>query len=487
MIFIEFMKKIKEFFAELSKKQKNNYISLIVISFLLTESILLWAVTNRGMLGLFEWVNYVRTIVYLVCLIGFIFPAIAVIIIVISQNMNPSKKPLKSLMALAIFSLIIPVGFYGYVSSIPALRAGDKAPQLLLLNGQGENGVPNMAVTFWTKQANQNIFTYGPTLEMENERIEVNSQNQHSFLMGDLEPNTTYYYQINRIGNIYNFTTMPNLENTFKFMTSSDPHFGAENANRTATNKILDQLADPANKYQSFFMLGDMVEYGNLDAQYEEACETFSPVTTHIPFRPVLGNHDAMIGGYQFWTDYFSPDVIEDAPRNYFHIEVNGIHIFVLDLEWGTESYTKAQKEWFESELEENTDEDDWILVMSHCFYYASGYNVDGSDWWDHEEMIETFETVFIDYGIDMVFSGHNHIFEVLENNGVYYNIIGGLGGHPDRYYNDDDIIGQPGTGSIYYSTDIFGFLEVDIQGDDAYLAFRTPENQVVYNYTVYR
>ncbi len=39
--------------------------------------------------------------------------------------------------------------------------------------------------------------------------------------------------------------------------------------------------------------------------------------------------------------------------------------------------------------------------------------------------------------------------------------------------------------GSIYYSTDVFGFLEVDIQGDVANLAFRTPENQIVYNYTL--
>ncbi|MHA1562137.1 MAG: metallophosphoesterase family protein, partial [Promethearchaeota archaeon] len=282
------------------------------------------------------------------------------------------------------------------------------------------------------------------------------------------------------------FTTMPNLENTYKFMTSSDPHFGASNANRTATNKILDQLADPVNVYQSFYMLGDLVEYGFIDAHYKEACDTFSPVTSHIPFRPVIGNHDIALGGHTFWEDYFSPDLI-DAPRDYFHIEVNGIHIFVLDLEWGTESYCDTQKEWFENELEENTDPNDWILVMSHCFYYASGYNVNGADWWDHQEMIDTFEAIFIDNGIDMVFSGHNHIFEVLENEGIYYNIVGGLGGHPDTYYDKEGTVGQAGTGSIYYSTDIFGFLEVDIQGDNANLAFRTPENQIVYNYTVNR
>jgi hypothetical protein len=479
------MKKFKDFFAGLSKKQKITYISLVIVAFLLTESILLYAVTNPGVNGLFEWVNYIRILVYLICLIGLIFPIIAGFIIIISQNMNPSKKIFKSLMILAIFNLIIPLGFYGYTVSIPAQRSGDKPPQLLLLSGSGINGVPNMAVSFWTKDRTTSGINWGPTSSMGTRSDELTKTKIHSFLFDDLLPNITYFYQINDAGQIYNFTTMPNLENTYKFMTSSDPHFGVSDANRTATNKILDQLADPANKYQSFYMLGDMVEYGNFDFNYKEACDTFSPITSHIPFRPVIGNHDILLGGHTFWEDYFSPDLIEDAPRDYFHIEVNGIHIFVLDLEWGTESYCDAQKEWFENELE-NTDPDDWILVMSHAFYYASGYHVDGSDWWDQQDMIDTFEPIFIENGIDMVFSGHNHIFEVLENNGIYYNIVGGLGGIPDRYY-DDDIIGQAGTGSIYYSTDIFGFLEVEIQGDDAYLAFRTPENQTVYNYTVNR
>ena len=481
------MTKIKNFFAGLSKKQKISYISIVSLAFLLTESILLYATTNRGLKGLFEWVDYVRTYVYYICAIGFVFPIIAIIIIIISQNMDPTKKPIKALMIMAIFSLIIPIGFYGFMGSVPLQRSGDKAPQLLILNGSGSNGIPNMAVSFWTKEKSTDSLNWGTTESMGTEMNDPKKSNIHAFLLDGLMPNTTYFYQINDVGQIYNFTTMANIANTFKFMTSSDPHFGADNLNSTATNKILKQLIDPANGYQSFFMLGDMVEMGNNDEHYKLACDTFSPATTHIPFRPIIGNHDVMFGGHKFWVDYFSPDIIEDAPRDYFHIKVNGIHIFVLDLEWGTESYTKAQKAWFENELEQNTDPDDWILVMNHCFYYSSGYLVDGSEWWDQQDMIDTFTPVFKQYGIDLVFGGHNHIFEVLENDGIYYNIIGGLGGHPDTYYDKEGVTGYPGTGSIYYSTDIFGFLEVDIQGDIANLAFRTPENQTVYNYTVNR
>ncbi|MHA1855251.1 MAG: hypothetical protein ACTSYY_04325, partial [Promethearchaeota archaeon] len=191
------MTKIKNFFTGLTKKQKISYISIVAIAFLLTESILLWAVTDRGMKGLFEWVDYIRTYVYYICGIGFIFPIIALIIIVISLNMNPARKPIKSLMVLAVFSLIIPIGFYGFIGSIPLQRSGDKAPQLLILNGSGANGVPNMAVSFWTKEKTINTLNWGTTESMGTKITDPKKSNTHAFLLEDLSPNTTYFYQIN--------------------------------------------------------------------------------------------------------------------------------------------------------------------------------------------------------------------------------------------------------------------------------------------------
>jgi len=101
-----------------------------------------------------------------------------------------------------------------------------------------------------------------------------------------------------------------------------------------------------------------MVESGLFDNMYKDAMDYMSPYVTSIPYRPVIGNHDTLFGGKALWRNYFSPDLILDAPTDYFHININGIHVFVLDLEWGTETYTRAQRIWFESELAETSEDD---------------------------------------------------------------------------------------------------------------------------------
>jgi UDP-2,3-diacylglucosamine pyrophosphatase LpxH len=267
-----------------------------------------------------------------------------------------------------------------------------------------------------------------------------------------------------------------------RFAVSSDLHFGADNANRTATQGILENVV--SHDYDMLFNLGDMVEYGLFDAQYKEAMDYMSPYVTRIPYRPVIGNHDTIFGGKTLWRDYFShPDLIADSPTDYFHIEVNGIHVFILDLEWGTETYTRAQRKWFKSELAE-TSEDDWILVINHAMYYSSGYEVYGSQMWDNQAMIEEFEDLFIEHDVDLVFSGHNHHMEYLNNSGVVYNIIGAFGGILDHDYTTKEV-GQEGTGSLWYLSGQHGYLDVEINGNVADIAFRTPEYVVMESYSI--
>ena len=116
--------------------------------------------------------------------------------------------------------------------------------------------------------------------------------------------------------------------------------------------------------------------------------------------------------------------------------------------------------------------------------YYSSGYFVDGEQWWDNQEMIEEFEPLFIEHDVDLVFSGHNHHMEYLNNSGVMYNIIGGFGGHLDPDYATKDV-GEAGEGSIWYHSGQHGYLDVEINGTSADITFRTPEYAVVNSYSI--
>ena len=139
-----------------------------------------------------------------------------------------------------------------------------------------------------------------------------------------------------------------------------------------------------------------------------------------------------------------------------------------------------AQQEWFEREFA-RVPRDEWCIVMSHCFYYSSGRKIAGWGWYDARDMIDTFAPLFEKYGVDLVFSGHDHHMELLEKDGVTYTVTGTLGGKldPERTYTSP--------ASRWYRSGQFGFLDVEVSGDNAKLTFRDPYFRELESATVSR
>jgi acid phosphatase type 7 len=109
---------------------------------------------------------------------------------------------------------------------------------------------------------------------------------------------------------------------------------------------------------------------------------------------------------------------------------------------------------------------------MSHGFYYASGSTVHGWKWYDNPETIERLTPFFEKYGVDLVFSGHDHQMELLQNAGVTYIIAGSFGGAPDptRTYTSP--------ASLWYAAEKYGFADVTIKARQARITFRDPDGR---------
>ncbi len=69
---------------------------------------------------------------------------------------------------------------------------------------------------------------------------------------------------------------------------------------------------------------------------------------------------------------------------------------------------------------------------MSHCYYYALGGYWELWPWYDDKDMIAKLVPLFEKYHVNLVFSGHNHLLELLQKNNVTYVICGAFGGLPD-------------------------------------------------------
>jgi len=129
-----------------------------------------------------------------------------------------------------------------------------------------------------------------------------------------------------------------------------------------------------------------------------------------IPFYAALGNHD------------------EPDNRNYPQFNMNGqrfysvargtARFFFLD----TNFLDRQQMEWFEGALREATEE--WKIVIFHHPIYS-----DGDRHGPNVAIRVALEPLLVRYDVDVVFSGHEHVYERIKpQKGIAYFIIGSSG-----------------------------------------------------------
>ena len=462
--------------------EKFLWVAVVAAGTLLMLAFLIWAFCQHGTIGLFK-VNGIFRIAFsiLICY-TIVLPLLAVLDVYLCSRKPVAKirLPSKYIWIMAVIAIILPSVLMGWLVPQASQHAGDKAVQLMMADGTGKYGIPNLAVAYWTVNPTQNTLKWGESNTSDIVREDKPSQ-QHAFMLRDLQPATEYWYSLNDAQPVQ-FVTMPGRGQPLHFAVGSDSHFGAGTARNDLTGKMLQEIADPANNYQMFFFLGDLVELGFKDTQWQEAIQVLSTTTSAIPSRCVVGNHDTLFGGVNLYEDYMYPQPMElqTGSRLWQRIDVGNVHFLLLDLEWGTDSYTPEQAAWLEQQLS-TIPTGDWRIVMSHCYYYCSGGYSQLWPWYDDKDMIDKLVPLFEKYHVNLVFSGHNHTLELLQKNNVTYVVCGAFGGLPDpeRSYISP--------ASIWYMANQSAFMDVTVSQDTATLIFRDPDYKELKSLTISR
>jgi len=460
--------------------KKNLYFWLAVFSALLVFVFLGWAFSQHGTIGLFRVNGTFHLLFIILAAFGVILPSLALFERRLHSGTKAQSTRLLSLTVrvMSLAGIIIFVFAFIYIDIIPGSIETNEPPQLLMEDGSGINGVPNLAITFRTQSLTSNTVKWGP----ENSSFTLNEDKpsrQHVFSLNNLQAETRYWYQINDGQKTY-FETPPANGKPLHFAVASDAHFGGGNSRNDLTAKMLRNIADPSNKYNMFFYLGDLVQLGFKDAQWQEAFQVISSTTSVIPVKYAVGNHDTLLGGLKRYEAYCDPKgmTLQSGTQLWQRIDVGNVHFLAIDLEWSAESFTVEQSAWLEKQLA-SIPKDDWTIIMGHGFYYASGSIVNGWKWYDNPETIDKLTPLFEKYGVDMVFSGHDHQLELLQKSGVTYVICGAFGGAPDpeRQYISP--------ASIWYASDSYAFVDVIINGSDANLVFRDPDGNAINSFVI--
>jgi len=151
---------------------------------------------------------------------------------------------------------------------------------------------------------------------------------------------------------------------------------------------------------------------------------SYSPGTDANRFFPTLGNHDWESGTVQPYLDYFPIDESEVNPNSsgnerYYDFVQGPVHFFALDSDAkepdGTTS-TSRQASWLQAQLAASTTP--WQVVYFHHSPYSSSKH--GS--------LERMQWPFAQWGVDIILSGHDHTYERLHIDDIFY-FVNGLGG----------------------------------------------------------
>jgi len=261
---------------------------------------------------------------------------------------------------------------------------------------------------------------------------------------------------------------IPESGGAVRVSISSDPHWGAETSDAGARSAILRGVAQAKPRRDALFILGDNVERGMDDEPWRLEIAELAADLGGIPVRPLLGNHDGVIDGEYHFKRYFMPSSMKTDSGSpfYYSMSAGPATIIVLNLLWGAESFDGAQRAWLERTLGA-LPEGRQVVVLSHCFLYASGYVSNGMPWYDHFGTIKEVGPILERHKVDLVVSGHNHYLELLRNNGVTYAIVGGMGGVLDPEPT------HVSPASLWIRQGVFGRLDLDIDETGIAMTFR--------------
>jgi hypothetical protein len=162
--------------------------------------------------------------------------------------------------------------------------------------------------------------------------------------------------------------------------------------------------------FEFVIMLGDNI-YGSERPQdfvkkFERPYEGI--LSQNIPFYASLGNHDDPTQRYY--------KLFNMGGERFYSFKKGDARFFALDSNY----MDQPQLKWLEEQLSRANDR--WKVAFFHHPLYSSGAR-HGSE----VDLRVRLEPLFIKYGVDVVFAGHEHFYErIVPQKGIYYFTQGG-------------------------------------------------------------
>lgn len=298
--------------------------------------------------------------------------------------------------------------------------------------------------------------TCSPNISPRARAVEVSSSEMedygirkiyHTAVFDNLNPGSRYLYRIGdgdgHWSEWFNLNTAETDNSEFSFIYMADVQSGIVEQYPRVIRKAVMTVPDAA----FIVFTGDLTERA-LNWQYEDFFNAHGWILAEKPMVAVPDNHEYPMNEFRkreklgtFWGHMFSHP--ENAPerlaaKGFFTFDYQGCRFIMLNTR-EFEEFTEGEREtafgWIEGLLSDNPC--GWTIVAQHKPIYSV------ADKRHSNEDIRRLKDLYEKYKVDLVISGHDHVYSRAGRFPVCVTSVGGSGQYAPAYSGIHDRIGS--------------------------------------------
>lgn len=244
--------------------------------------------------------------------------------------------------------------------------------------------------------------------------VEGRTVSLHSITLTGLKPGTRYTYQVGNSSHWSSpqtFQTAPAQNRPFTFLIFGD----SQSTNYKVWGRTLHQAYQRHPEAAFMVNVGDLVDVGQSDKEWQGWFTGARGVIENIPVIPVVGNHETYTPNKGFSMPVFFTAQFK-VPQNgpvglkgqVYSFDYGDVHFSILDSQAGEErqfvpDMLEWQRVWLNRDLAASNKK--WKLVFIHRPLY---HNRAG----EREAQLQgAFLDILDKHHVDAVFSGHDHVY----------------------------------------------------------------------------
>lgn len=245
----------------------------------------------------------------------------------------------------------------------------------------------------WQEQ--KAITTTVEDAHLENDKVCAH----HTAEITGLEPGTAYVYEVGngtKWASKGGFSTAPAQGTKLSFIYMGDVQVGYEDWGKRVRTAL-----EHHPEIAFCTLAGDLENRGSNRNEWDAFFHGAEGAFNHVPFMPVLGNHDNADGGllYRAFFELPKNGPKDVAPELAYAFEYANALFVVLN----SNDEPEKQTAWLDEQL--SRSKADWKFVSFHHPVYSPKANRDNS------ELRTEWSPLFDKYHVDMVLTGHDHSY----------------------------------------------------------------------------